>query len=133
MKNLPENYRPISLLLIYNRIFEKLMDSRLTKFVKDCHILYDQQYGFRSKHSSQHAILDIVNTNLQNMDNGKFQCGVFIDLRKAFDTVNHEILARGFLFLICFQEYIFTCIKLFKALNLNTPWITPSQAKLVKL
>ena len=90
--SMPENYRPISLLSIYSRIFEKLMYSRLTKFVKDCHILYDQQYGFRSKHSTQHAILDIVNTILQNMDNGKFSCGVFIDLKKAFDTVNHEIL-----------------------------------------
>ena len=89
---LPENYRPISLLSIYNRIFEKLVYSRVTKFVKDCNILYDQQYGFRSKHSTQHAVLDIVNTILQNMDNGKFSCGVFIDLKKAFDTVNHEIL-----------------------------------------
>ena len=68
------------------------MYSSVTKFVKDCNILYDQQYGFRSKHSTQHAILDIVNTILQNMDNGKFSCGVFIDLKKAFDTVNHEIL-----------------------------------------
>ena len=59
----------ISLLSIYNRIFEKLMYSRITKFVKDCNILYDQQYGFRSKHSTQHAVLDIVNTILQNMDN----------------------------------------------------------------
>ena len=89
---LPENYRSISLLSIYNRIFEKLMYSRLTKFVRDCNILYDQQYGFHSKHSTQHAILDIVNTILQNMDNGKFSCGVFIDLKKAFDTVNQEIL-----------------------------------------
>ena len=63
-----------------------------TKFVKDCHILYDQQYGFRSKHSTQHATLDIVNTILQNMDNGQFSYGVFIDLKKAFDTVNHVIL-----------------------------------------
>ena len=90
--SLPEKYRPISLLSIYDRIFGKLMYSRLTKFVKDCNILYDQQYGFRSKHSTQHAILDIVNTILQNMDNGKFSCGVFIDLKKAFETGNHEIL-----------------------------------------
>ena len=68
------------------------MYSRLTKFVKDCNILYDQQYNVRSKHSTQHAILDIVNTILQNMDKGKFSCGVFIDFKKAFDTVNHEIL-----------------------------------------
>ena len=89
---LPENYRPISLLSTYNRIFEKLMYIRLTKFVTKFNILYDQQYGFRSKHSTQHAILDIVNTILQNMDDRKFSCGIFIDLKKAFDTVNHEIL-----------------------------------------
>ena len=65
------------------------MYSRVTKFVNDCNILYDQQYGFRSKHGTQHAILDIVNTTLQNMDNGQFSCGVFIDLKKAFDAVNH--------------------------------------------
>ena len=75
-----ENYRPISLLSIYNRIFEKLMYSRLTKV------------GFRSRHSTQHAILYIVSTILQTMDNGKFSCGVFIDLREAFDSVNHAIL-----------------------------------------
>ena len=68
------------------------MYSRLNKYFKDCNILYDQQYGFRSKHSTQHAILDIVNTILQNMDNGKFSRDVFIDLKKAFDTITHEIL-----------------------------------------
>ena len=66
--------------------------SRVTKFVKDCNILYDQQYGFRSKHIAQHAIVDIVNTILQNMGNGKFSRGVSIDLKKGFDTLNHEIL-----------------------------------------
>ena len=62
------------------------------EFVKDSNIPYDQQYGFHSKHSTQHAILDIVNTIVQNMDNGKFSCSVFVDLKKAFDTVNHVIL-----------------------------------------
>ena len=55
-------------------------------------ILYDLQYGFRHKHSTQHATLDIVNTILSNMDNRKYSCGIFIDLKKAFHTVNHEIL-----------------------------------------
>lgn len=66
--------------------------SGLAKFVKDCKILYDWQYGFCSKHSTQHAIRDTVNTILQNMDNSKFLCCDFIDLKKAFDTVNHETL-----------------------------------------
>jgi len=85
--SLLENYRPISLLSIYNRIFEKLTYSILTKFVKDCNILYDQQYGFRGKHSTQHAILDIVNKILQNRDKV-----ILIDLKKAFGTDNHKIL-----------------------------------------
>ena len=50
------------------------------------------QYGFRSKHSTQHAILNILNTIHNNMDSGKYTCGNFIDLKKAFDTVNHSIL-----------------------------------------
>ena len=87
-----QDNKPISLLSIYNRIFEKLMYSRLTKSVKDCNILYDQQYGLVVNTVLSLSILDIVNTILQNMDNGKFSCGVFVDLKKAFDTVNQEIL-----------------------------------------
>ena len=91
-ETLPENYRPISLLSIYNRIFEKLIYARLIKFISKNNILYNLQYGFRSKHSTQHAILDIANTINSNMDSGKYTCGIFIDLKKAFDTVNHSIL-----------------------------------------
>ena len=77
---LPENYRPISLLSIYNRIFEKLIHARLTKFINNNNIIYNRQYGFRSKHSTQHAILDIVNNIHNSMDSGKYTCGIFIDL-----------------------------------------------------
>ena len=66
--------------------------SRLIKFIDKNDILYDLQYGFRNKHSTQHAILDIVNTIHSHMDNRKYSCGIFIDLKKAFDTVNYEIL-----------------------------------------
>ena len=59
-ETLPENYRPISLLSIYNRLFEKILYRRLIKFIDKNDILYDLQYGFRNKHSTQHAILDIV-------------------------------------------------------------------------
>ena len=54
--------------------------------------IYNLQYGFRSKHSTQHAIPDIVNNIHNSMDSGKYTCGIFIDLKKAFDTVNHSIL-----------------------------------------
>ena len=86
-ETLPENYRPISLLSIYNRIFEKLIYARLIKFISKNNILYNLQYGFRSKHSTQHAILDIVNTINSNMDSGKYTCGIFIDLKKRHLTL----------------------------------------------
>ena len=56
--------------------------------------MYQNQYGFCDNHSTEHAILDlhVVNQIQINMDQGKYTCGIFIDLRKAFDTVNHSIL-----------------------------------------
>ena len=88
----PNNYRPISLLSNFNRIFEKLMYKRMKVFINEEDILYRSQYGFREEHSTQHAIIDIVNTIQSNMDKSLFSCGVFIDLKKAFDTVDHAIL-----------------------------------------
>ena len=61
-------------------------------FVQSKNILYHSQFGFRRKHSTEHAILNIVNKIQENMDNERFTCGIFIDLQKAFDTVDHSIL-----------------------------------------
>ena len=88
----PGNYRPIPLLSVFNRLFERLMKKRLTLLIEKNQNLSQSQYGFRKNHSTQHAILDIVNTIQSNMDAGLFSCGVFIDLKKAFDTVDHSIL-----------------------------------------
>ena len=86
------NYRPISLLSNFNRIFEKLVYSRMESFIEQNDILSPSQYGFRKAHSTQHAILDIVSTIQKNMNKRLFSCGIFIDLKKAFDTVDHKIL-----------------------------------------
>ena len=88
----PNNYRPISLLSIFNKLFEKIMYKKLKSFLDINGIICDSQYGFREKHSTEHAILDIVNQIQTNMDKRLFSCGVFIDLSKAFDTVDHNIL-----------------------------------------
>ena len=90
----PGNYRPISLLSIFNRIFEKLMYHRLKSFLDKNNILFKSQYGFHEKHSTQHTILDTVNVIQNNMDLKLFTCGIFIDLKKAFDTVDHAILLQ---------------------------------------
>ena len=88
----PCNYRPISLLSVFNRIFERIMSNRLKVFLNKHDIFYQSQYGFRERRSTEHAILDIVSKIQANMDMGMFSCGIFIDLQKAFDTVDHSIL-----------------------------------------
>ena len=80
------NCRPISLLSNFNRIF------RMLSYIEHNDILNTGQYGFRKKHSTQHAILDIINSIQGNMDRRLYSCGIFIDLKKAFDTVDHRIL-----------------------------------------
>ena len=86
------NYRPISLLSIFDKIIEKLMHKRLYAFLDENNILFKNQFGFRKSNSTSHAMIKITEHIRDSMDNGKYGCGVFIDLKKAFDTVNHEIL-----------------------------------------
>ena len=86
------NFRPISLLSNINRLFEKMMYNRVKAFIMKHDILSPAQYGFRENHSTEHARLDIVNKTQTNMDKKRFSCGIFFDLKKAFDTVDHQIL-----------------------------------------
>ena len=88
------NYRPIALLSNFDRVFEKTVFKRMEYFIEQKNLLTLSQYGFRKAHSTQHAILDIMNAMQTNMDNHLFSCGIFINLKKAFDTVDHEILLR---------------------------------------
>ena len=86
------NFRPISLLSIFDKIIEKLMHKRVYEFLEDHNILYELQFGFRKKMSTGHSLVEITEEIKESIDNGKFGCGIFIDLKKAFDTVNHQIL-----------------------------------------
>ena len=86
------NYRPISLLPNLNKIFEKLVHQKLVLFPEKNKQLYQVHFGFRSKHSTSHALISLAKKIRSALDKNLFACGVFIDLRKAFDTVNHNIL-----------------------------------------
>ena len=88
----PSNYRPISILNTTNKIFEKLLYKRLYKYFSKFNILYDYQYGFRQNHSTTQALIEITDYIKSSIDNKKFVSGIFLDLTKAFDTVNHTIL-----------------------------------------
>ena len=86
------NYRTISLLSNFNRIFEKLMYAKMISFTEENGLLYQARYGFCKSHSTQQAILGIINTIQTNTDKCLFSCDILIDSKKAFDTVNHGIL-----------------------------------------
>jgi hypothetical protein len=86
------NYRPISILSPINKSFEKIIYSRLINYIERSQLLYKYQYGFRKNHSTEHALIELVDQIRLNMDKKQMTCGIFIDLSKAFDTVNHQIL-----------------------------------------
>ena len=88
------NYRPISLLSNIDKILEKLMHNRLMKFLTEQKILYLKQFGFRKNFSTAHAIINLIDSIENAFDQNEFACGVFIDLKKAFDTADHEILLK---------------------------------------
>ena len=88
------NYRPISLLSVFDKILEKLMHKRLYEFLQEHNIFFRNQFGFRKNNSTTFALLEITEKIKETIDNKKYGCGIFIDLRKAFDTVNHEILLK---------------------------------------
>lgn len=90
--SLISNYRPVSVLPILSKIYERLMYNRIMDFINSYNILYDLQFGFRKNHSTNLALIYLIDKLKSEIDNGKIVLGVFLDLKKAFDTVNHEIL-----------------------------------------
>ena len=94
-KGCPEtvsNYRPISLLSVCSKIIEKLMYKRLYHFLNVHEILYNLRFGFRASHSINHALVSRTESIKNSLDTKHFGCESFIDLQKAFDTVNHQTL-----------------------------------------
>ena len=91
-KELMKNYRPVSTLPIFGKIFEKVIYSRLYQYFVSKGILSDNQFGFRKGHSTGHALHHSVNIVQDALKQQKHVIGIFIDLSKAFDTLDHEIL-----------------------------------------
>ena len=107
------NYRPISLLSIFDKCLEKIMHKKLVNFWNKYEIFYQHQYGFRSLHNTTSALIEITDYLYKSLDEGYYVAGVYLDVQKAFDSVDHEILInklqhygiRGFL-LQWFKSYL---------------------------
>ena len=87
-KSLLNNYRPISLLITISKLLEKIVYTRTYSFLQSTEQLYESQYGFRRGHSCEHAISKLISAILKNKEANKYTVGLFLDLSKAFDSLN---------------------------------------------
>ena len=88
------NYRPISLLPSSSKVVEKVIFIQLYAYFETNGLFYGSQYGFRKRHSTEFAALELVDKLLNMMDKGQVPLGIFLDLSKAFDTLDHNILMK---------------------------------------
>lgn len=93
-KSIFSNYTPISVLPFFSKILEKLVYNRLIDYLSKYKILFDNQLGFRKHHSTEYACFSSIIYDKISfaIDNNEVTVGIFIDLSKAFDTVNHQII-----------------------------------------
>ena len=89
---IPGNYRPIAILPALNKILERIVYDQLIKFLNKHNIIFNYQFGFRKKHSTEQAVLELTENLKQSIDQKELTCGIFLDFTKAFDTVDHNIL-----------------------------------------
>ena len=85
------NYRPISVLPVFSKFLKRIMQNRIYKHLKSNNLLFDKQFAFQLNNSKKHSILQLVNDISSSSGKGEYSLGIFIDLSKAFDTVDHEI------------------------------------------
>ena len=88
----PNNYRPISILSCFSKIFETILYSRLIKFLDKHRVIQPTQYGFQKSVSTKHAMIDITTNTFDGINHNKYSGLLFLDLQKAFDIVNHRTL-----------------------------------------
>ena len=88
------NYRPISVLPCFSKILERIMHNCLCSYLVNEKILYSKQFGFQKGHSTEHVIAQLADQIHESFENDNYTLGVFIDLSKAFDTIDHAILLK---------------------------------------
>ena len=88
----PGNYRPISLLSLFDKLLEKVILNRLLQLLNKNDMLYKYQFGFRKNHATSNALTEVIDHIYKSLDVGNYVFGIYIDLKKAFDTVQHQIL-----------------------------------------
>ena len=91
-KSIMSNYRPISMLSNFSKLFEKIIKARLIEFLEKNNLLSKNQYGFRPGLSTENVLYKVTQFLYNNLDNSNKSSAIFLDIAKAFDTVNHEIL-----------------------------------------
>ena len=89
-----DNYRPISVLPCFSKILERIIYNRLYSLFTENNILYKKQFGFQKQHSTDHAIVYLVNEVLKSFENNCYTLGVLINLTNAFETVDHNIVLK---------------------------------------
>ena len=91
-RNCISNYRPISLLPVFSKIYEKLIHKRVLSFLDKHNVLYNKQFGFRKRHSTIHALNTAITQIIHSLNRNETVFGIFLDFSKAFDTIKHDIL-----------------------------------------
>ena len=86
------NYRPISLLPVISKVIEKIMYNQLSAYLENSKLLSGSQYGFRPKHSTEYAATEVVDRIIAHMDINNIPINIYLDLSKAFDTIDHSVL-----------------------------------------